>query len=71
MRVEARTNAERAGLVAGDKLLETIDINPLSHRFDMPMQLRVERQGKALAISFDPHTRERVPAWSWHDKQDR
>ncbi len=67
-RVEAGTNAERAGLLAGDKLLETIDINPLSHSFDTPMQLRVERQGKPLALSFDPHTTERTLAWNWHEK---
>ena len=69
--VEAGTNAERAGLLAGDKLLETIDINPLSHSFDTPMQLQVGRQGKSLAISFDPHTRERVLAWNWNLEQDK
>lgn len=69
--VEAGTNAESAGLLAGDELLETININPLSHSFNTPMQLRVERQGKSLALSFDPHTRQRVLAWNWHEKQDR
>jgi len=64
------TNAASAGLIAGDSLAETVDINPLAHSFASQIRLRIERHGKLLVVTFDPHTKEQVPAWEWRNAKD-
>ena len=66
--VDAGTNAERSGLLAGNSLLDTIDINPAAHSFNTPIRFRIKRAGKAFYVVFDPHTKKQVPAWRWKDK---
>jgi hypothetical protein len=65
--VEKGSNAETAGLLPGDQLIESVDISPLTHSFHSSIRLQIDRHGTAVAISFDPHTRKQVPAWYWTD----
>lgn len=66
--VDVGTNAASSGLRAGDSILETVDINPAAHSFNTPIQVRVQRSGKALSFVFDPHTKKQVSAWRWKEK---
>ncbi len=66
--VDPGTNAESSGLLAGDSLLDTIDINPAAHSFNTPIRFRIKRADRAFYVVFDPHTKKQVPAWRWKDK---
>jgi predicted metalloprotease with PDZ domain len=58
--VAAGSPAQRAGLLDGDTLVDSVDINPLASSLSTPIELRVRRDARLRSVRFDPHRASRA-----------